>query len=325
MSFQNCKIIGAGVNSDAYHAQTFARGAKEFVMSPSSLKAFAQCPSRWHAGYQPPESDAKDYGNLLDTILLTPEQFEDRFAVKPLTYKSAGTKKSDPIEDKPFNANSTWCKEWMTTQAGKTIISTRDLIEAQTAVKRLRDDDTIRAFVDASKTQVHVKGEWNDKATGLVIPVQCLIDCVPDRESEFQKSLGDLKSTRNAGLRPFARWCFTAGYHIQAAFDLAIYCAATGEDRSDWIFIVQENYAPFETGRRLLSQDFLQIGQQTYEHILKRYARCVKNGEWGGYDQPEEFTLVQPEPWMEFEALSEKLESDQSEAAEVGDDLYATA
>lgn len=325
MSFQNCKIIGAGVNADEYHGQTAERGSKEFVMSPSSLKLFNECPARWKAGYAPPDSDAKDWGNLLDTLLLTPKQFDSKFAVKPLTYKSSGAKKSGPIEDKPFNANSTLCKEWIAAQNGKTIISTKDLIEAVAALKRLRADETIAAFLDASDCQVHVKGEWRDKATGLVIPVQCLIDCVPRKDSEFQKSLGDLKSTRNAGLRPFARWCFTAGYHVQAAFDLALYCAATGEDRSDWIFLVQENYAPYETGRRLLSQDFLQIGRQTYEAALKRYARCVQSGVWQGYDQPEEFSLVAPEPWMEFEALSEKLEADQTEAAEIGDDLLATA
>lgn len=301
-------------------------------MSPSSLKIFAECPARWKAGYAPPDSDAKDWGNLLDTLVLTPKQFDSKFAVKPLTYKSSGAKKSDLIEDKPFNANSTWCQEWIAAQGGKTIISTKELIEAGAALKRLRADTTIAAFLDASDCQVQVKGEWHDKATGMIVPVQCLIDCAPRKDSEFQKSLGDLKSTRNAGQRPFARWCFTAGYHIQAAFDLALYQAAVnpknspdGEERMQWIFLVQENYAPYEVGRRMLSHEFIEIGAATYRHALARYARCVQSGEWPGYDQAEEFSLVAPEPWMEFEALSEKLEADQTEASEIGDDLNATA
>lgn len=318
--FKNCKIEAIGVNSDSYHAQEAARGTTTHFMSPSSLKLFAECPSRWRAGYKPPESDAKSWGSLLDTILLTPNQFEGRYAVKPSTYPDAKTG-----ESKPFNMNSTWCKAWVEEQGEKEVISTKDLIEAQSAVKRLKSDETINSFLETCETQVHVTGEYHDKATGLIIPVQCLIDCVPDKNSEFQKSLGDLKSTRNAGQRPFSRWCFTAGYHIQAAFDLALYCAATGEDRVDWIFIVQENYAPYETGRRLLSQDFLDIGRAAYQNALLRYARCLKSGIWSGYDPEEEFSLVSPEPFMQFEAMSEAMEADQNEASEIGDDLNATA
>jgi hypothetical protein len=308
MSFQNCKIVGVGVNSEKYHAQKGERGTKEFIMSHSSLKEFAGCPSRWRAGYSSPDSDAKDFGNLLDCILLTPEQFKPRFAVKPSTYKDSKTG-----EDKPWNGNSNVCKEWLADHADKSVISNSELTNAQSAVKRLMDDETIAAYLHASDKQVHVIGEWLDEKTGLIIPVQCLIDSVPRKDSEFQKSLGDLKTTRNAGQRVFGRWCYQAGYHVQAAFYLALYTAATGEDRTDWIFILSENYSPFETGRRLLSQDFLEIGKQTFQHSLGRYARCLKTGEWAGYDPSEEFSLIIPEPFMEFAAMEDAMEHDQNE------------
>jgi hypothetical protein len=306
--FQNCKIVGCGVDSEKYHAhaQIQERGTPEFIMSPSSLKAFSECPSRWMAGYSAPDSEAKDWGNLLDCILLTPEQFKSRYAIKPATYKDTKTG-----EEKPWNGNSTVCKAWLSEHEGFSIISNAELTNAQNAVGRLLADETIATYHAASLKQVHVTGEWHDEKTGLVIPVQCLIDFVPKKDSEFQKSLGDLKSTRNAAQRPFGRWCYSAGYHIQAAFDLALFTAATGEDRTDWIFICQENYAPFETGRRLLSQSFLEIGKQTFEHALSRYARCLKTGIWPSYDQDEEFSLVEAEPWMEFSALEDTLEQDQ--------------
>jgi len=79
---------------------------------------------------------------------------------------------------------------------------------------------------------------------------------------------------------------------------------------------LQENFPPFETGRRLLSQDFTSIGRQTYEHALRLYARCLKSGIWSGYDLPEEFTLLQPQPWMEFNAQSETMQADYEEATE---------
>jgi hypothetical protein len=312
--FQNCKIVGSGVNSELYHSQTAGRGTPEFIISPSSLKVFAACPARWKAGYEPPASEAKSWGNLLDCALLTPDKMGERFACKPATYPDAKTG-----EPKPFNANSNWCKDWIAKQGDKQIVSSAELDEVASAVKRLLDDETIAAYHAASQKQVHAKGEYHDKATGIIVPVQCLIDFVPRKDSEFQKSLGDLKSTRNASQRPFAIWCYSAGYHIQAAFDLDLYMAAVnpnrdenGEDRQDWIFILQENYAPYETGRRLLGQDFIDIGRATYQDALTRYAKCIKTGKWGGYDPEEEFSLVSPLPYMEFNALSEKLERDQS-------------
>lgn len=318
MNFQNCKIEGVGVNPDKYHAQTAKRGTPEFIVSPSSLKTFMECPARWIAGYAPPDSDAKTYGSMLDTLLLTPKQFDARYAVKPETYKDAKTG-----EEKPWNGNSNVCKEWLADHEAFEVVGKKDVFEVQAAIARLRADETIAAFLDASEKQVHVTGEWHDEKTKLVIPVQCLIDCVPKSDSEFQKSLGDLKTTRNAAQRPFSRWCYQAGYHVQAAFDLALYTAATGEDRTDWIFLLSENYAPYETGRRLLSQDLVEIGRHTFEHGLQQYARSLKTGDWRGYDAPEEFSIIAAEPWQEFVALEDALEHHQSE--QLNDDLYATA
>lgn len=318
MSFHNCKIAGVGVNSDTYHSQAAKRGTPEYFMSPSSLKLFADCPSRYIAGYNPPDSDAKAWGSLLDTMLLTPIQLPERYVVRPSTYKDAKTG-----EEKPFNMNATVCKEWVAEQEGKEIITNKEYQDARAAVKRLKSDETIKSFLDASDTQVHVVGEWRDQKTGLIIPVQCLIDLVPRKDSEFQKSLGDLKSTRNAGLKPFSRWTYTAGYHIQAAFDLAMYQAAvnpnndtSGEERIQWVFVIQENYAPFETGRRMLGNDFIEIGKHAYESALRKYAQCLKTGNWNGYDPEDEFTLILPEPWMAFEESSNMAELNYEEAIE---------
>lgn len=320
MSFQNCKIVGVGVNSDTYHSRPIeSRGTPEYIMSPSSLKTFMECASRWKAGYEPPESEAKDYGNLIDCLLLTPESFKDRYSIKPDTYPAEPTKKGGEVIQKPWNGNSTWCRDWIALQGDKTVISGAELTNAQNAVKRLMADETIAAFHKSSNKQVHVKGEWHDKATGLIIPVQCLIDFVPKKDSEFQKSLGDLKSTRNAGQRPFQVWSRIAKYHIQAAFDLDLYMAAVnpdkkqdGEDRLDWIFILSENFPPYETGRRILSQDKIQLGRLVYQDALAIYAASLKTGKWSGYDLDEEFTRIEMEPFEEYESLSNHIEQEQA-------------
>ncbi len=326
MSFQNCKVHSGVTDPKKYHTAEFQRGDKRLPMSPSSLKAFGQCPARWMAGYESPDSDAKDFGNLLDTLALTPELFESRYAVHAATYFAEGKKKGESETEKPWNWNATLCKEWREEQGDKEIVSPKELAETKIAANALLKDEVIKSFCDASDKQVMVSGAWKDEATGLVIPVRCLMDFVPRNDTEFYKSLGDLKSTRSAALQPFSRFCFQMGYHVQAAFDLDLYVAATGEDRCNWGFILLENYPPYQTGKRILSQEFIQIGRQTYQHLLARYARCLKTGQWPDYDENNKYaaqgwSIISPEPWQEFDALSEALETAQENEIEKEEEL----
>lgn len=326
---KNCKIAGIGVDSEVYHSQPYERGDSKFAMSPSSLKAFLECPERWIKGYESPDSDAKDWGNLLDLFALTPEKAKDRIAIVPPTYvvkgmqcptcksvtdskkcKACGVDRVEVSMNKDWSLQATECKEWRLKQGDKQLVTQKELVESGLAVNRLREDETLASLFDSSNKQVHVVGEWHDESTGLIIPVQCLIDLVPSKDTEWQKALADLKSTRNAGQRQFAKWSYQAGYHVQAAFDLAMYNAATGENRTEWIFALSENYPPYQTGRRILRPDnadpdrdetLLGIGRATFKRALRTYAQCLKTGLWASYDEPEAFTEILAEPWQAFE------------------------
>ena len=59
--FKKCSIAGVRVSSQSYHDAKAERGASEYFMSPSSIRAFMGCPSRWKAGYQPPLGGPKLY------------------------------------------------------------------------------------------------------------------------------------------------------------------------------------------------------------------------------------------------------------------------
>ena len=243
-----------------------------------------------------PDSDAKDFGNLLDTLVLTPEKFDKRYVQQPSTYRN------EKKEEKPWNNNANACRAWHEEQQGKQVVSHKELTAAIAAKDRLLKDDLIASFIAASDKQVLVQAQWHDDETGLTVPVRCLMDLVPRLDSEFSKTVGDLKTTRTAALQSFSRDVFKMGYHIQAAFDLDLLVAATGEDRCSWVFVIQESYPPWQTGRRLLSEDFLALGRAEYQRILGLYCRCLKAGVWPGYDDTDEaiqgWSLVAPEPWM---------------------------
>lgn len=93
--FTNCKIVAKGVNSDEYHASAaeIERGDPKFVMSSSSLRAFGFCPSKWREPIKARDgsvswfslkgSEATEWGLMFDCLVLTPEQFNARYAVIP--------------------------------------------------------------------------------------------------------------------------------------------------------------------------------------------------------------------------------------------------
>lgn len=320
---ENAKLISTGADSDAYHHQAAERGSPEFIMSSGSLRTFGECPSRWRAGYEAPDSEAKRWGSLLDCIWLTPQHFAAKYVLRPDKYRTTGMKCPDcgSVTDsksckacgtprikvdieKDWNGNADECRAWSEEQekAGRLVLQADLNQAAQIAVQRLNSDSTIAAYRADSQTQLWLTAEWHDAETGLIIPLRALIDLAPDKASEFGDTLADLKSTRNAACLPWARWVYRAGYHLQAALYLDIFNAATGEQRTTWCHIVQENYEPWQTAKRMLSQDFLTLGRQTYRSLLALYAKCLKRDEWPDYDSTDEaiqgWTLVAPAPFM---------------------------
>ena len=327
MSFQNAKIIGPCLDPKEYFGvnDKIERGDPKFIATSSMLRAFLHCASRWKAGYEPPESDEKTTGSLLDCVLLVPEQFGKRYAIKP---------RSSDDETKPLNANTKEYKAWKADiEADGLLPVSREGVEgAKLALKRVMADEILSAWFASCDRQIWVKAEWVDKSTGLVIPVQAMLDFVPRPETEFAKCLGDLKCIRSAILRAFTNQVFQYGWHFQAAFYRDIYMAAVnpnndpdGQDRNTWCFCGVENYPPFEPFRRLLSEDYIAIGRQTYTHALAQYAKALKSGVWHGYDDGPDavqgWSIVSPAPYMEFAALSDKLEADQAEAMEENADI----
>lgn len=307
---KNAFIVETDADPKTYHEQQskIPRGDVNFIMSSSALRVFGQCPSRWVAGYEPSSSASMEYGSLLDTIVLQPDLFQNRYAIKPLTYNAVDTKGRPTGEVKDWNGNSNVCKKWLEDHKHLEVTTEDEAKEALAARRMLESDEVIKAFLDASDRAVWLQAEWHDEKTGLVIPLKALLDLVPRLDSEFAKSVGDLKSTRNAAVIPWTKWCFSAGYHIQAALYWDILAAAEPKrDITDFCFILSENYSPYQTGKRLLAGDFVELGRSTYQKLIKGYCACLAAGKWPGYDDHDETTqgwsIVAPMPWMEGESL----------------------
>lgn len=292
------KIIGEGIDNATYHRQNAKRGAKDFIMSRGELCEFAACPSRWLAGVESEETKSTEWGTLIDCLAMTPEKFPDLFAVTPETYPDKKTG-----EAKDWNWNATVCKEWREALNGKEAVKYETKCKADEAVKVLFSDERVKELIQGSKKQVMVIGEYQDKETGLVVPIKGLIDLVPSLESSQPKCLIDFKTCANGCPGAWPNAVFEHNYHVQAALYLDLYVSATGEDRCSFLHILQESFAPYQVGRRLLSSEFLNIGRMKYTSALRRYARCLSEGYFPGYDDEgreviDGWNLTEPRPYM---------------------------
>lgn len=319
VGFQNSHIVGKRVCPDSYHSQPNPRGHPARIMSPSSIKAFAQCNSRWLDGYEQKESGALSYGSIFDLMVLTPEKFNERYVIEPETYYNEKAGK-----DKPWNGSATVCKEWNAEMESKGLLPVAlkgggtpnnfGYEDVVAAAKRLKSDEKLGAFLSACDVQVHLTGEWHDVATGLVIPVQCLIDLVPIDSSEFASCLGDLKTTRCAAPHVWRKDSSQRGYHVQAAWNLDMWNAATGQQRDKFCFVISENVAPWQPAREMLTSEEttpgqrpkLECGRILYQGMIADYAACLKTDEWPGYDDHEDavdgWTLDRASEWDQIEA-----------------------
>lgn len=303
MIFQNAKIVGSGIDPEAYHRTDIKRGERDFPMGRSALMEFARCPSRWIRGYKSKDTDSTEWGDLMDCLALSRNRMTEKYSITPEIYPAPT--KTEPDLVKPWNWNATYCKEWRAKQNGATCITPAELYDASTALDVLRADDAVDALLSDSATQVLIVGEYRDGETGIRVPVKALIDLVPDREiSDFRHCLADFKTSFTADGKRWARLAFDRGYHVQAAFYLDLFNAATGEERESWLNVVQENFPPYEVASPipLLSQEFVELGRMQYQQALRDYCRCLDSGEWPSYAPTKlviaPFQIIEPEPWM---------------------------
>ena len=312
--FKNAKVRGFGASPAEYNEEDAPRGSTQLVVRSHVLSEVKKNPRRWVMGYQPPESKSKLYGEVLDCLALTPHLWPTRFCSTPATYTNKKGGQSKWRNDMRIEEVAKWHED----NKGLTPVDATTNGNVHAALKRLQDHEEISEFLNSGPHQAWVEAEYEDKATGLTVPIKGLIDIVPRREHPvYGECLGDLKTTRNASPRRFAKDCYEFSYHCQAALYLDLWNAATGEERSDFVHVVQESFPPYELRMPFLAHRFLDIGRATYTQVLGLYCKCLCSGKWPSYDPDGQVAFTVPEPWMEsLDAIYGPLEDDEDEEDE---------
>jgi len=289
MTFENAKIVKKQASTDEYRVQAIERGNPAYSVGRSDLCEIARCPHKWLAGGEEEDTTSTQWGTLIDALLLGGEL---NIAVTPETYGD---------ENKPWNWNARECRQWRQTNEGRIIVKPDMLAKAESAVKRIREDSVIAPILNYADFQVWLTADWRIRDK-LVIPVKGLVDIVPINK----EVLADFKTTQSAAIRQYGRAIYNYGYHVQAALYLDLWNAATGEKRNTFLHVIQESSEPYEVGRRMLDNTWIELGRGMYKSALELYGKCLESGVWPSYDdldvpgviRIDGWTMTSPEAWM---------------------------
>ena len=251
-------------------------------LSASSLKEFGKSPAHLIA-YQNKvfeTTDAKELGSLIHTLILEPDEFDDRYFClddDEICMDLIATGSKSPRSTKIY-------KEWKAGElikAGEKIMIPPEVLKvATTAALKAQDLPIIQAitlreeFIEWEYNEIAFRGYVDGAGTTLPLELQ---------EFEGQGFILDVKTTRDASPRAFGRDVFNMDYHLQAA----LYCDANktlrfaGPDPKFFLLAI-ETKEPFNCQLYEVTQDFLFKGTMKAEDLTDQYKEW--DGEPYGYE-----------------------------------------
>lgn len=122
---------------------------------------------------------------------------------------------------------------------------------------------------------------WRDEETGLWCKAR-MDRSIEDLPKLQRPVTVEIKTARDASEWMFAKDCDSRSYDAQAASYRHGYSVITGKSPVH-VFIVAENFPPYDCACYMLDDHGLQTGILKYRQMLNRYAECVKTNQWPGY------------------------------------------
>ena len=252
--------VHASVPERVYHGRVLGLASKSALdlvhRSPAHYKA-------WVDGHEAPPTPAMVFGRALHMALLEPERFARKFATQP------------GFGDCRFKENKARRDEWRRDNAGREPISSADAERIAGMVASVRAHPLASKLLVGGRAELTVR--WRDGGTGLECKVRA------DYYVQDRGLLIDVKSTEDAGPTEFAKSCARYGYHRQHAFYRDGFRAAK-LPAEHFVFIAVEKEPPYAVATYVLDDDAVARGEDSIADDMATLARCLKTGEWPGYE-----------------------------------------
>lgn len=236
-------------------------------LSYSSLKQFYKSPRHYIeyiTGEKTPPTPAMVLGNVLDCMLLTPQDFEDTYNVMPVFLHDGRTKAGK--EERAAAAIAGQGKISITDEMYRTSLG---------MLKSLYNDNDAMQYIE------HIKYAqstiiWTDPKTKLKSISKLDAQGNIEEPNEF---IMDLKSAADAEEGAFIRQAHNLDYHLQAGgYTLAV--KRKFFRFPDYINIVVESKAPYAVNVFKATSEYLETSQEMYEFLLLAFDMCLKENLW---------------------------------------------
>jgi exodeoxyribonuclease VIII len=240
---------------------------EERPLSFSSIKEFAKSP-RHYLDYISKErtapTDAMKLGSMVHCMILTPDVFNEQFAVAPDINKRTNAGKEEWLEFSNLNA-------------GKIIVNNEDYEHARKLIDGVLCNDNI---YNAVKSCTSFEREWREDIYGL--PYRGFFD------GESDEYILEIKTTSDGHPKAVMSDFVKRKYHMQAG----IYNKASGKKV---LYLVVETSAPYLSYLAYANDKYLDLGRKDVAELNNRFMNCLEGGDFtGGYDYHNVITIDLP-------------------------------
>lgn len=284
LQFDGAKIIRpgvyAGVDIERYHRDTTIFDG--FSISSSGLRALLRRPLEywWTSPYNPnaeePESKPElDFGKAAHMLLLGEQGFAERYVLRPAKYPD------EKGGEKPWNANSNWCKAWLADQAAaaRTVITETEIGHIKRMAEAMATKEAVRLGILNGRIERSIFARRNG------IWLKTRPDATPNDSGDFV----DLKTAASVDDESLSRAIFSCGYHVQAGFMRMVVRDVLGPDAfTSFTFAFVEKQPPYDVRIMQLKDTDIDLGERQAMRGLAILADCLKHNRWPGYDGPDQ-------------------------------------
>ena len=251
-----------------------------------AFKAINRSPKKFHWDYilknEKEMSEDLDFGKIVHSALLEPEDFKTRFIVQPKF-------------DKRTKEGKRAYQEWTDTLPPNAMVVSEERAQDLTGmIESIKRHKRASDLLCRGESEVSIFGNCDD------VPVKGRLDFLVTDSDASKKPTGiyivDVKTTQDAAFRAFNASMLRYSYWIQAglyswlaerAFNLPVI----------FVFLAVEKKPPYEVGLYVADETVIDCGREAVRRGIKTYKECKQTNIWPGIC--EDFkTLSMPESMM---------------------------
>ena len=278
--------VYANVPIETYHGDTKLFGGQWSISSTGIRQILRRPLEYWSTSpfnpnrYEKEPSEALEFGKAAHMLLLGEDGFAERYVLRP----------DEAPDGRAWNGNNNSCKEWLKAQAddGKVVITKETIAKIRRIAESLRRNDAVRLGILNGPTERSIFDQINGiwlRARPDVIPSNC--DYV------------DLKTAASVDRDSISKAIYERGYHIQAGMVRKVVRGVLGPEAFEsFTLVFVEKEPPHDVCVRRMFDTDIDLGERLVDLALKRMARCIKEGDWPGFDgYGEAFSYAEIPSW----------------------------